>query len=99
MKEVVKQYTKLDLTDEEVQRIKDAKQSNGDQPIKGSDNVAYTISNIISEHALIGWTSKGHTGTDVPLYAYGKGAQSFSGLKQNIDIANLIAKAMNVNLK
>ncbi|QSX24298.1 alkaline phosphatase [Priestia megaterium] len=98
VKEVVKQYTKLDLTDEEVQRIKDAKQSNGDQPIKDSDNVAYTISNIISERALIGWTSKAHTGTDVPLYAYGKGAQSFSGLKQNTDIANLLAKAMNVNL-
>ncbi|WP_260288676.1 alkaline phosphatase [Peribacillus aracenensis] len=71
----------------------------GDQPIKDSNNVAYTISNIISEHALIGWNSKAHTDTDVPLYAYGKGAQSFSGLKQTTDIANLIAKAMNVNLK
>lgn len=38
----------------------------------------------------IGWTSKGHTGSPVPVYAIGKGSETFSGLYDNTDIIKKI---------
>ncbi|MGI6295274.1 MAG: alkaline phosphatase [Armatimonadota bacterium] len=39
-----------------------------------------------------GWTTKGHTGNMVPIYAYGPGAENFTGTHENTDIPNTIAK-------
>jgi alkaline phosphatase len=38
------------------------------------------------ESAEIRWATKGHTGSVVPLFAYGPGAESFGGLIENTDI-------------
>jgi len=40
----------------------------------------------LNEECLIGWTSFHHTGSPVPLYAIGKGAEKFKGMIDNIDI-------------
>ncbi|WP_409272063.1 alkaline phosphatase [Neobacillus sp. SCS-31] len=84
IKEVVKQYTSLDLTDAEVEKIKNASKPD------------MSINDIISERALVGWTSTAHTGVDVPLYAYGPGSDMFNGLHQNTDLPVLMAKAMKI---
>ncbi len=42
------------------------------------------------------WTSKGHTGVDVPLFAYGPGSQQFAGTIDNTDIAKKIAGLMSI---
>jgi alkaline phosphatase len=52
---------------------------------------------VVSERASVGWTSSGHTGVDIPLYAYGAGADLFKGLHENTDIPVLIAQAMKIN--
>ncbi|NLN75072.1 MAG: alkaline phosphatase [Armatimonadetes bacterium] len=39
-----------------------------------------------------GWTTKSHTGNMVPVYAYGPGAELFTGTLDNTDIPNNIAK-------
>ena len=48
---------------------------------------------IMSETALIGWTSGGHSAGYVPVFAIGAGAENFSGRLDNIQIPVLIAKA------
>lgn len=48
---------------------------------------------IISEIALIGWTSGGHSAGYVPVFAIGAGAENFSGRLDNTQIPALIAKS------
>ncbi|EJR29919.1 alkaline phosphatase [Bacillus mycoides] len=85
IKEVLKQYASIDLTDQEVIRI------------KGAADIALAINDVISEHAVIGWTTVGHTGVNNPVYAYGPNSDWFRGLHDNTDFPKLIAKAMEIN--
>lgn len=45
---------------------------------------------ILNEKAGIGWTTYGHTGDHVPMYAIGKGAERFSGRIDNTEIKGKI---------
>ncbi|WP_312468836.1 alkaline phosphatase [Neobacillus sp.] len=85
IKDVVKQYSTIDLTESEVQKIKSAQKP------------SMAINEVISERALVGWTSTQHTGVDIPLYAFGPGSDLFRGLHENTDIPGLMAKAMKIN--
>lgn len=85
VKEVVKEYTALDLTDAEAEKIKSAQKVN------------IAINEVVSERALVGWSSTAHTGVDIPLYAYGPGSHLFKGLVENTDIPVLMAEAMKLN--
>ncbi len=42
------------------------------------------------------WSSGGHTAGMVPLYAYGPGAEEFTGTLDNTDIGVLFAKLLNI---
>ncbi len=42
------------------------------------------------------WSSKGHTPTTVPLYAFGPGAEKFSGFQENTDIPVAIARLLKI---
>ncbi|KAB2332275.1 alkaline phosphatase [Cytobacillus depressus] len=84
VKDIIKQYTNLDLSDAEAERIKTAK------------SPSMTINQIVSERAIVGWSSTGHTGTDVPLYAFGPGSDLFRGLHENTDLPVLMAEAMKI---
>ena len=79
-------YGVSDLTAEEIDAIKKAK--------AGSMN--YVVGPIISKRSCIGWTTTGHTGEDLFLYAYGPGKPS--GLIENTEIAKVIDRDMNLNL-
>ncbi len=48
---------------------------------------------ILSEQALLGWTSGGHTAEWVPVFAIGAGANLFCKRTDNAEIPRLIAKA------
>jgi alkaline phosphatase len=76
-----------DLAAEEVTAIQEAK--------KGSMN--YVVGPIISKRSVIGWTTTGHTGEDVFLYAYGPDKPG--GVIQNTDLALVQASALGVDLK
>ena len=43
-----------------------------------------------NEPVLLRYTTKGHSGTFVPVFAYGAGAEAFAGVMKNIDIPNKI---------
>jgi len=65
---------------------------------KRKPNASYIINpaiNAIVDRATnTGWTSGGHTGIDVPVYAFGKGFEKFRGVQDNTDIANKIFKML-----
>ncbi|HUV42097.1 MAG TPA: alkaline phosphatase [Sedimentisphaerales bacterium] len=42
------------------------------------------------------WSTKGHSGAAVPVYAFGPGAQVFSGVSDNTDIARKIAGLLGI---
>lgn len=52
----------------------------------GYDPLSVSITHIINNKAGIGWTSYSHTGTPVPVYAMGVGAEVFGGSYDNTDI-------------
>lgn len=43
------------------------------------------------------WTTKKHTGCEVPLFAYGPGSQEFAGVMDNTDIPKKIAKLIKLS--
>ncbi|QUW22942.1 alkaline phosphatase [Sporosarcina sp. Marseille-Q4063] len=87
IQEVIFHYTGISLTEAKINRIKQANEP------------AFEINSIISEQALVGWTHTGHTGTDVPVYAYGPQAHKFAGLIENTDFPQLMAEAMKIPFK
>jgi alkaline phosphatase len=63
---------------------------------KGS-SLNYSISEVISKnYTVLGWTSHGHTGEDVPLWAYGPNRPV--GLYDNTELAEITAAALGFNL-
>jgi alkaline phosphatase len=57
----------------------------------------YAISEVMSRtHTMFGWTTHGHTGEDVPLWAYGPDKPA--GLVDNTEIAHTIAGALGFDL-
>ncbi|MEN6371333.1 MAG: alkaline phosphatase [Armatimonadota bacterium] len=44
------------------------------------------------------WSSKGHTGVPVPIYAFGPGSEQFAGLMDNTDIPKKMAKMWGVKI-
>ncbi|MDE7136098.1 MAG: alkaline phosphatase, partial [Muribaculaceae bacterium] len=51
---------------------------------------------IINDAAGIGWTTLSHTGSIVPLYAIGSGAELFIGQNDNTQIPLKILKAVGL---
>lgn len=43
------------------------------------------------------YTTKGHSGTPVPVFAFGPGAQNFKGFMENTSFKNKIAKLLRIN--
>ncbi|MFB1082198.1 alkaline phosphatase [Jeotgalibacillus sp. JSM ZJ347] len=82
--EVLKEYADIELTEEEAAVIAEA------------DNATMTINEIISDRAMVGWTTSAHTGVDVPVYAYGAQAHKFSGLLDNTDLPKLMGEVMKI---
>jgi alkaline phosphatase len=58
----------------------------------------YALGDMVSRRASIGWTTHGHTGVDVNLYAYGPHAPRLAGNHENTDIGNFISAVLRLNL-
>ena len=86
LEEVAKLYGLDNLTTEEKATIH----------ATATNNLSSTFVKLLSKRANIGFTTGGHTGEDVFLYAYGP--QRISGLVDNTDLAKEMAKFMGVNL-
>ncbi|WP_417897974.1 alkaline phosphatase [Bacillus haimaensis] len=85
VEETLKKYIDLELTPEEVQSVQEAKDTSGD--VLEIDNA---IEKIFDLRTGTGWTTDGHTGEDVTVYAYGPGMEKFAGKIDNTDTAKEI---------
>ncbi|KAK3839810.1 MAG: alkaline phosphatase [Linnemannia gamsii] len=56
------------------------------------------LGHAISRRASLGWTTLGHTGVDVNLYAMGDGYKNLLGNRENTDIGVVMADYLKVDL-
>ncbi len=82
-------YGVTDLSAEELQAIRQAK--------LGSLN--YTVGPMIAARSHLGFTTLGHTGEEVVLYAYDPSGGRPMGVIENSDIALIIARYLGVKLR
>ncbi|MEK3785905.1 alkaline phosphatase [Paenibacillus sp. FSL K6-1230] len=80
---VLSQYIALELTPEEIQSVK----ATVGKDVADIDNA---IEEIFNTRSFTGWTTGGHTGEEVPVYAYGPGKENFAGLIDNTKNADVI---------
>ncbi|MEV5039474.1 alkaline phosphatase [Peribacillus frigoritolerans] len=72
------------LTDGEIKTVTEAAKS------KNVTNVDNAIEAIFDNRTNTAWTTGGHTGEDVPVYAYGPYKERFAGQVDNTDQAKII---------
>ena len=84
LEEVAALYGLTDLTDEERGAL-----------VK-SENLSATLVQLLSTRANLGYTTGGHTGDDVFLYAYGPNKPT--GLVENTELAQIMARTMGFDL-
>lgn len=85
----------FELKSEEIQAVKDA-MANASEEEKMME-VDNSIEQIFNERSGTGWTTDGHTGVDVPVYAYGPGSEMFTGKIDNTENADNIFKILGLS--
>lgn len=78
----------FELTAEEIEQLNGAKNIS-------DDALNEQLLDIINRRTYSGWTTFGHTGGDVQVFAYGVGSEAFTGHLDNTDIAKNIFKLLN----
>ena len=76
--------------------------NNGDESIVPDLQAAKTglvaqVLSIINSRSHTGWTTTGHTGEDVQIFAYGKDVEAFKGNLDNTDIAKQLFKVFDAH--
>lgn len=71
--------------------------------VKDIENSALIVPSLllfsqISRRAQVGWSTAGHSGVDVNLYAYGYNATGLAGNRENTEIGKFIEHALGVEL-
>jgi alkaline phosphatase len=83
----------LTLTGEEIQAVKTAAET------KKTVNIDNAIENIFNKRSHTGWTTGGHTGEDVPVYAFGPASEKFAGQIDNTEIAKNVFDVLKYDIK
>ena len=61
---------------------------------EGKKALYVALKKVIDVRTNTGWTTSGHTGVDVPVFAFGQGSELFAGQLDNTDIAKRIFKLL-----
>ena len=62
-------------------------------------DLAVALNHIISKRAWVGWTSEGHTGEDVGVYAYGPASRLLVGLTDDTYLAQATTITLGLDLE
>lgn len=91
-KSVFKQYTDIDLTDEELASLLQSKNYKEGDYMKKSDspNMGHSIVEIMNSRTYFGFTTGGHTGEEVFLAAYHPQGDVPLGMNTNVQINNYL---------
>jgi alkaline phosphatase len=84
VKETLTKYIDFPLEKSEIRSVERAART---QKVKAIDQA---IEEIINNRSNTGWTTKGHTGEDVNVYAFGPGSERYQGQIDNTDHAKII---------
>jgi len=84
----IKKISGLILTEEEINQLKP-------QDLSDSRKTTQRLMRIIDQRSYTGWTTNGHTGTDVNLYAYGSASNELIGHWDNTKLAEFMFKLIN----
>ena len=94
--------TEIQITEAEEEKIlnafkKSVKKSKNNKRTYG-DFSAFTgtLIRMMSEKSGVGWTTFGHTGINVPIYAIGPGAEKFSGVIDNTEIPEIMMQLLGI---
>ncbi|MDR1153114.1 MAG: alkaline phosphatase [Bacteroidales bacterium] len=100
IKTVFKQYTHIDLTDEEVKTILESKDyAMGDYTqVSNNRNMRYSIIAIMNSRTCFGFTSGGHTAEEVFLAAWHPSGDRPTGHVTNMQINEYLCKAMGFKI-
>lgn len=79
----LKHYMCFPLDDEDVKMVESTLEME-------VEDTRQMLIHLINDYSSTGWTTKGHTGEDVPIYAYGLNRHLFSGRIENSDIAKIL---------
>jgi alkaline phosphatase len=80
----------LDATSEEKEELSRIVKTKNEAAV-----LAY-LSRIESTRARIGWTTTGHSGVDVNLYAYGENSERLRGSHPNTDVGRFIFQQLGI---
>ena len=89
VEETLKKYIDLELTKEEIDSVKKAADT------KKAVEIDNAIEAIFDKRSFTGWTTGGHTGEDVNVYAFGPGKEKLSGLIDNTKNADVIFEILS----
>jgi alkaline phosphatase len=84
VEETLSQYVDIELTGKEMASVKEAAAA------KDKVDIDNAIEKIFDKRSGTGWTTSGHTGDDVPVYAFGPQKEKFAGMIDNTNQAELI---------
>jgi len=90
---VIKQYTDIDITDEEYEKLMQSKNYHESDYMKVSDspNMVASLIEIMNKRTYFGFTTGGHTGEEVFLAAYHPLGDIPLGMNTNSQINNYLA--------
>ncbi|WP_288987824.1 alkaline phosphatase [uncultured Pseudoalteromonas sp.] len=80
LKTVWQANTRIEFTTKNEIKLKQAK-------AMGEKTLNLAVKSIINDLSFTGWTTGGHTASDVQVFAYGKNSDDFIGSQNNTDIA------------
>ncbi|RKP04448.1 alkaline phosphatase [Thamnocephalis sphaerospora] len=67
-------------------------------PKRTLNEISDRLADLVSTRAMVGWTTHGHSGVDVNLYAHGAEAEQLRGNHENTDIGDFIARFLGLDL-
>lgn len=92
VEETLSEYIDLELTTEEIEAVKKAAET------KKLVQIDDAIEEIFNERTHTGWTTGGHTGEDVPVYAFGPSSEKVAGNIENTEMAKVVFDLLKANI-
>lgn len=99
VKEVFKQYTNIDITDDEMETLmssKNYKESNY-MEVASSNNMGRNIINIMNSRTCFGFTTGGHTGEETLLASYHPQDDILRGNVRNVDVNKYLVEVSGID--
>ncbi|XHH07869.1 MAG: alkaline phosphatase [Candidatus Bathyarchaeia archaeon] len=95
-RDIINQYWSLSLTLDDIEAIKALTVASSKRAAVSLD---YAISEYVCQkYTVFGWTTHGHTGEDVPLWAWGPKDSAPVGHYDNTDMAKIAADTLGLSL-